>query len=69
MERYSSCLPERKEDKLFEKKPDIGIKLIDRTLNIGLSPGIILIDAGYGNKTAFLKKLENRKLNYARRNR
>ncbi|NEQ38698.1 MAG: transposase [Okeania sp. SIO3I5] len=69
MERYSSSLPERKEDKLFEKKPHIGIKLIDRTLNRGQSPRIILIDAGYGNKTAFLKKLENRKLNYTRRNR
>ena len=28
--QHSSSLPGRKEDKLFEKKPDIGIKLIDR---------------------------------------
>ena len=62
--QHSSSLPEGKKDKLFEKKPDIGIKLIDRSLSRGHRPGIVLIDAGYGNNTTFLKKLEDRKLNY-----
>ena len=62
--QHSSSLPEGKKDKLFEKKPDRGIKLIDRSLNRGHRPGIVLIDAGLGNNTTFLKKLEDRKLNY-----
>ncbi|NEN93968.1 MAG: hypothetical protein F6K48_35855, partial [Okeania sp. SIO3H1] len=30
--QHSSSLPKGKDDKLFQKKPDIGIDLIDRTL-------------------------------------
>ena len=56
--QHSNSLPEGKDDKLFQKKPDIGIELIDRSLDRGPSPGIVLIDAGYGNNTTFLKKLE-----------
>lgn len=62
--QHSSSLPEGKKDKLFQKKPDIGIDLIDRTLERGYTPGIVLIDAGYGNNTTFLKKLEERELKY-----
>ncbi len=46
--QHSSSLPKGKDDKLFQKKPDIGIDLIHRTLTRGLRPGIVLIDAGYG---------------------
>ena len=53
-----------KDDELFEKKPDIGIELIDRSLSRGLSPGIVLIDGGYGHNTTFLKTLEERELKY-----
>ena len=53
-----------KDDELFEKKPDIGIELIDRSLSRGLSPGRVLIDGGYGNNTKILKKLEERELKY-----
>ena len=53
-----------KDDELFDKKPDIGIELIDRSLRGGLSPGIVLIDGGYGNNTTFLKKYEERELKY-----
>ena len=53
-----------KDDELFDQKPDIGIELIDRSLSRGLSPGIVLIDGGYGNNTTFLKKLEERELKY-----
>ena len=51
--QHSSSLPEGKKDQLFEKKPDIGIKLIDRSLNRGHHPEIVLIDAGLGNNTTF----------------
>ena len=53
-----------KDDEFFYQKPDIGIELIDRSLRGGLSPGIVLIDGGYGNNTTFLKKLEERELKY-----
>ena len=65
--QHSNSLPEGKDDKLFQKKPDIGIELIDRSLDRGPSPGIVLIDAGYGNNTTFLKKLEERELKNGRR--
>ena len=32
-----------------------------------MSPGIVLIDGGYGNNTTFLKKLEERELKYLRK--
>ena len=53
-----------KDEELFEKKPDIGIELIDRSLSRGLSLRIALIDGGYGNNTTFFKKLEQRELKY-----
>ena len=65
--QHSNSLPEGKNDKLFQKKPDIGIELIDRSLNRGPSPGIVFFVTGYGNNTTFLKKLEERELKYARR--
>jgi SRSO17 transposase len=57
-------LAKGKDDEFFEQKPDIGLELIDRSLRGGLSPGIVLIDGGYGNNTTFLKKLEERELKY-----
>ena len=50
-----------------ESQPDIGIVLIDRSLSRGLSPGIVLIDGGYGNNTTSLEKLEERELKYLRK--
>ena len=46
--QHSTSLPEGKKDKLFQKKPDLGIELIDRSLDRGYWPGIVLIDSGYG---------------------
>ncbi|NET16915.1 MAG: transposase [Okeania sp. SIO1H6] len=57
LDKHSSSLPDGIDDKLFQKKPDIGIELIDRSLSRGHPPGIVLIDGGYGNNTRFLKKL------------
>jgi SRSO17 transposase len=62
--QQASSLAEGKEDKEFKKKPEIALSLIDRSLARGYRPGIVLIDAGYGNNTSFLKALEERKLNY-----
>lgn len=38
--------------------------MIDRTLSRGYQPGIVIVDAGYGNNTSFLLELENRQLKY-----
>lgn len=40
------------------------MKLIDQTLQRGNRPGIVLVDAGYGNNTNFLLELEKRQLKY-----
>ena len=60
----ASSLPEGKEDPEFQKKPEIGLKLIEKSLKRGARPGIVLIDGGYGNNTSFLKELEAKKLKY-----
>ena len=39
--QHSSSLAEGKDDKFFQKKPDIGIELIDRSLSRGHRPGIV----------------------------
>jgi SRSO17 transposase len=60
----ADSLPGGKADPEFKKKPEIAIELIDQSLARGYRPGIVLIDAGYGNNTSFLQELENRKLKY-----
>lgn len=62
--QHASSLPEGKEDTEFVKKPDIALKLIDKCLKRGEKPGVVLVDAGYGNNTTFLKQLESKKLKY-----
>jgi SRSO17 transposase len=62
--QHADSLLEGKQDSEFEKKPELAIKLVDLTLSRGYQPGIVIIDAGYGNNTSFLLKLENRKLKY-----
>ena len=62
--QHASSLPEGKEDREFVKKPDIALKLIDKCLQRGEKPGVVLVDAGYGNNTTFLKQLELKKLKY-----
>lgn len=62
--QHASSLPEGKKDIEFKKKPELGLELIDRSLERGYRPGIVLIDAGYGNNTTFLLQLEKRKLKY-----
>ncbi len=62
--QHATSLPQGKKDDKFQKKPDLGIALIDRSLDRGCRPGIVLIDAGSGNNTTFLHQLEERKLKY-----
>jgi SRSO17 transposase len=62
--QHASSLPFGKEDEEFKKKPALALLLIDRSLERGERPGLVLIDAGYGNNVPFLKELEKRKLKY-----
>ncbi|MBE9045472.1 IS701 family transposase [Pleurocapsales cyanobacterium LEGE 10410] len=62
--QHADSLPKGKEDKNFVKKPDIALKLINKTIERKYHPGIVLIDGGYGNNSTFLKELEKLRLNY-----
>ncbi len=62
--QHSDSLPEGKKDPEFKKKPTLALELIDKSLNRGYRPGIVLIDSDYGNNTSFLKDLEERRLKY-----
>ena len=62
--QHASSLPEGKKDIEFKKKPELALELIDRSLVRGYRPGIVVIDAGYGNNTTFLLELEKRQLKY-----
>ncbi len=64
MYQHASSLPAGKQDPKFVKKPDIALKLIDRCLSRGEKPGVVLVDAGSGNNSTFLKQLELKKLKY-----
>jgi DDE superfamily endonuclease len=60
----ADSLPKGNADPEFKKKPEIAIDLIDQSLARGYRPGIVLIDAGYGNNASFLQEVEKRKLKY-----
>ena len=62
--QHAASLPEGKKAPEFKKKPAIALDLINRSLDRGYRPGIVLIDSSYGNNTSFLKELENKKLKY-----
>jgi SRSO17 transposase len=62
--QHASSLAQGKKDIEFKKKPELALALIDRSLERGYRPGIVLIDAGYGNNTTFLLELEKRRLKY-----
>jgi DDE superfamily endonuclease len=62
--QHSNSLPCGKADPEFQKKPEIALSLIARTIARGYKPFIVLFDAGYGNNTSFLAELEEKQLNY-----
>ena len=64
MYQHGDSLPEGKKDPKFKKKPTLAKTLIDKSLNRGYRPGIVLIDSSYGNNASFLKELEERELKY-----
>lgn len=62
--RHATSLAEGKQDPEFQKKPELALNLINRSLERGYRPGIVLIDSAYGNNTSFLLELEKKKLKY-----
>lgn len=62
--KHADSLPEGKQDPLFEKKTEIAIELIDKTIERRYQPGIVIVDEGYGNNTSFLLELEFRLIQY-----
>jgi SRSO17 transposase len=62
--RHATSLAEGKQDPEFQKKPELALNLINRSLERGYRPGIVLIDSAYGNNTSFLVELEKKKLKY-----
>lgn len=62
--QHGDSLPLGKKDREFKKKPTLALELIDKSLSRGFRPGIVLMDAAYGNNTSFLKKLEEKELKY-----
>ncbi|MFE1744201.1 hypothetical protein [Coleofasciculus sp. H7-2] len=64
----TSPTPKLRSWRQFERSPIDKARarreLIDRSLERGYRPGIVLIDAGYGNNIKFLLELEKRKLRY-----
>ena len=61
---HAQSLAGGKNDPSFRKKPEIALSLIERTLKRGYRPGIVLVDAGYGNNASFLESLEQLNLKY-----
>ena len=62
--QHANSLPEGKQDKDFVKKPDLALKLSQKTLARQFYPGIVVIDGGYGNNSTFLREVEKLKLHY-----
>lgn len=52
------------EDVIFRTKPEIALTQIRAALDAGVSPGVVLADAGYGNDTAFRTGLTEMGLTY-----
>ena len=50
--QHASSLPEGKQNSEFAKKPELALGLIDRNIERKYQPGIVIIDAGYGNNTS-----------------
>jgi hypothetical protein len=48
----------------FIKKPELALQLIDQCLKRKWHPGVVVLDAGYGNNTPLLQQLDCRHLRY-----
>ncbi len=64
MYRPAGTLKDGKNNPDFKKKPTIALELVDKCLKRGVMPGLILMDAGYGNNGPLLAEFESRGLKY-----
>jgi len=62
--KHAASLPKGKEDPEFVKKPNLALQLVDKCLERGKQPSVMIIDSSYGNNGLFLQELEKRKLTY-----
>ena len=62
--QHADSLPEGKQDPQFKKKPDLVLELIDRCLDRGKRPSVLLMDGGYGNNGPLMNQLVSRNLTY-----
>jgi SRSO17 transposase len=53
-------LPEGNKDAEIKKKPELALSLIECRLSRGYRLGLVLIDEGYRNNTAFVLEREKR---------
>ena len=49
----------------FRTKLELALEMIDRALEDGVQPGMVSVDAAYGNSSRFRRQLRNRNLLYA----
>jgi hypothetical protein len=64
MYKPAASLENGKANPDFKKKPGIALELIDKCLNRGIMPSLVLFDSGYGNNGPLLEELEKRGLKY-----
>ena len=50
---------------VFKTKPELGLQMIERAIDAGVSKAIILADAGYGTSKEFRARLQELALDYA----
>lgn len=60
--RKEGCLPNEVQ---FKTKLELAMDMIDRALENGISPGMVLVDAAYGSSSGFRKQLQSRDIPYA----
>ena len=60
----ADSIPKEKQDEEFLTKSEIALSLINKTLKRKYYPGIVLMDGGYGNNSAFLNEIEKLELKY-----
>jgi SRSO17 transposase len=53
------------DDVQFQTKIELALKMIDRAIGNGVPPGMVLVDAAYGNSSRFRRALRRKGLPYA----
>lgn len=62
--QHANSLPEVKQDPQFKKKPDLVLELIERCLDRGDRPSVLLMDGGSGNNGPLMNQVAEKKLTY-----